>query len=175
MIYPSGDKIEEKVDSKYSLVIAVAQRAKQLKEGARKLIETRTTNPITIALEEIAAGRIRVTTPTVEETAIRLKNETDARRGPAKPVDILRVDGIDDLNLDVALNPEEAEALAEILPVDHDEILEEYPLIPADSDAETDDETDIDGLPIEEESDDEDSDDDEPVDMIESEEESDEA
>lgn len=173
MIYPSGDKIEEKVDSKYSLVIAVSQRAKQLKEGARKLIETRSTNPITIALEEIAAGRIRVTTPTVEETAIRLKNETDARRGPAKPVDILRVDGIDDLNLDVALNPEEAEALAEIVPVDPSEIFEEYPLIPAD----TDDESDIEGLPIDEEEDDdeeEESDENEAVDMIESENDSDE-
>lgn len=171
MIYPSGDKIEERVDSKYSLVIAVAQRAKQLKEGARKLIETRSTNPITIALEEIAAGRIRVTTPTVAETAIRLKNETDARRGPAKPVDILRVDGIDDLNLDVALNLEDAEALAEIAPSDPDEIFEEYPLIPSD----TDDEADIEGLPVDEDEDEEESDENDAVDMIDSEDESEDA
>lgn len=170
MIYPSGDKIEARVDSKYSLVIAVAQRAKQLKEGARKLVETKSTNPITIALEEIAAGRIRVTTPTVAETAIRLKNETDARRGPAKPIDILRVDGIDDLSLDVALNPEEAEALAEIDPSDPSEIFEEYPLIAAD----TDDESDIEGLPVDEEAEEDESDENDAVDMIESEDEQDE-
>jgi DNA-directed RNA polymerase subunit omega len=58
MIYPSADKIEEQVDSKYALVILAAKRAKQLKEGSRHLIRTDSTNPLTIALEEIADGAI---------------------------------------------------------------------------------------------------------------------
>ena len=58
MIYPSADTIEDRVKSRYSLVVLSAKRAKQLKEGAPVLIDTDSTNPLTIALEEIAAGKV---------------------------------------------------------------------------------------------------------------------
>ena len=58
MIYPSADTIEDKVKSRYSLVVLAAKRAKQIKEGAPVLIDTGSTNPLTIALEEIAAGMV---------------------------------------------------------------------------------------------------------------------
>lgn len=58
MIYPSAD-ILEKWGSKYSLVVLAARRAKQIKSGAPPLIETRSRNPLTIALEEIAAGKVQ--------------------------------------------------------------------------------------------------------------------
>ena len=58
MIYPSADTIEDKVKSRYSLVILAAKRAKQIKEGAPVLIDTGSTNPLTIAMEEIAAGMV---------------------------------------------------------------------------------------------------------------------
>ncbi len=58
MIYPSADTIEDKVKSRYSLVVLAAKRAKQIKEGAPILIDTLSTNPLTIALEEIAAGMV---------------------------------------------------------------------------------------------------------------------
>jgi len=58
LIYPSADTIEDKVKSRYSLVVLSAKRAKQIKEGAPVLIETTSTNPLTIALEEIAAGKV---------------------------------------------------------------------------------------------------------------------
>ena len=58
MIYPSADTIEDKVGSRYSLVVLAAKRAKQIKEGAPVLIDTASTNPLTIALEEIAAGKV---------------------------------------------------------------------------------------------------------------------
>ena len=57
MIYPSADKLEL-WGSKYSLVVLAARRAKQIKSGAPPLIETSSRNPLTIALEEIAAGVI---------------------------------------------------------------------------------------------------------------------
>jgi DNA-directed RNA polymerase subunit omega len=59
MIYPSADKIDKEIGSKYALVVLAAKRAKQIKEGARPLIDTRSTNPITVALEEIATGKIK--------------------------------------------------------------------------------------------------------------------
>jgi DNA-directed RNA polymerase subunit omega len=61
MIYPSADEIDKQVESKYALVIMAAKRAKQLKEGHRTLIATESTNPLTVALEEIAAGAVRHT------------------------------------------------------------------------------------------------------------------
>lgn len=64
MIYPSGDKLEELVESRYSLVVLAAKRAKQLRDGAPKLIETTSTNPLTVALEEIAAGKVKARMPT---------------------------------------------------------------------------------------------------------------
>jgi DNA-directed RNA polymerase subunit omega len=60
LIYPSADIIEERVGSRYSLVVLAAKRAKQIKEGAPVLIETLSTNPLTVAMEEIAAGKVTV-------------------------------------------------------------------------------------------------------------------
>ena len=66
MIYPSADTIEEKAGSRYSLVVLAAKRAKQIKEGAPLLIETSSTNPLTVAMEEIAAGKVTVQHPAVD-------------------------------------------------------------------------------------------------------------
>lgn len=57
MIYPSADKLEE-WGNKYALVTLAAKRAKQLKSGAPPLINTDSRNPLTIALMEIAEGKI---------------------------------------------------------------------------------------------------------------------
>ena len=56
-IYPSPDKLDS-MESKYALVIIAAKRARQLKDGARRLTDSRATNVITAALEEIAEGAI---------------------------------------------------------------------------------------------------------------------
>lgn len=59
MIYPSPDKIDDAIDSKYKLVILASKRSKQIKEGARAFVTPPdSANPITIALEEIAAKKI---------------------------------------------------------------------------------------------------------------------
>ena len=71
MIYPSADRLEERVESRYTLVMLAAKRAKQLREGAPKLIETTSTNPLTIALEEIAAGKITYRVPSHDEIPAR--------------------------------------------------------------------------------------------------------
>lgn len=58
MIYPEGDILKERVRNRYSLVVLASKRAKQIKEGAPVLIDTSSTNHLTIALEEIAAGKV---------------------------------------------------------------------------------------------------------------------
>ncbi len=57
MIYPSPDKLDRSA-SKYALVIVAAKRARQLKDGARKLVESASANPLTVALEELAEGAV---------------------------------------------------------------------------------------------------------------------
>ena len=57
MIYPSIDELTDKVDSKYTLVIATARRARMLNNGDPKLVET-ITERCFHCFEEIAAGKI---------------------------------------------------------------------------------------------------------------------
>jgi DNA-directed RNA polymerase subunit omega len=64
VIRPPLEELLEQVDSKYALVLAAAKRARQLKEGGLPLVDVDSTNPVTIALEEIATGRIRIEAPT---------------------------------------------------------------------------------------------------------------
>ena len=46
------------LDDKYLLATMVAKRAKELREGAKPLVETKYRLPIIIALEEIKAGKV---------------------------------------------------------------------------------------------------------------------
>ena len=56
-IYPSPDKLDAH-ESKFALVILAAKRARQVKDGARRLTDSKSPNPLTVGLEEIAAGAI---------------------------------------------------------------------------------------------------------------------
>lgn len=58
MIYPSIDTLINKVDSKYTLVIAAAKRARMLNEGARRMVDSHSMKDVSIALEEISLGKI---------------------------------------------------------------------------------------------------------------------
>lgn len=55
---PSIDELMEKVDSKYTMVVAAAKRARQLNEGVPPTVTPRATKAVTIALEELAAGTL---------------------------------------------------------------------------------------------------------------------
>ncbi len=63
MIKPPLEALLDRVDNKYALVIVAAKRARQLKEGALPMVDVETANPVTIALEEISAGKIRYEAP----------------------------------------------------------------------------------------------------------------
>jgi DNA-directed RNA polymerase subunit omega len=54
MLYPSIDELMKKVDSKYSLVVAAAKRARMLRDGANSQLESpKSHKPVGVALEEI--------------------------------------------------------------------------------------------------------------------------
>lgn len=63
MIKPPLEELLEHVESKYSLVIIAAKRARQLKDGVLPLVDVDSANPVSIALEEIATGRVRADAP----------------------------------------------------------------------------------------------------------------
>ena len=54
------EKLSDMVGSRYSLAVAAAKRARQLKEGAVPLVKCGSNHPLTIALHEIAAGKVVV-------------------------------------------------------------------------------------------------------------------
>jgi len=74
MIQPRIDRLFGNVDSRYALVIVAAKRARQINnyhhqlgectfEELPPLVESRSKNYLTLALEEIAEGKIKYTYP----------------------------------------------------------------------------------------------------------------
>lgn len=62
MLYPSIDEMMNKVDSKYSLVIASSRRARELREGGKLDIKSpKSHKHVGMALEEIYEDRLIVT------------------------------------------------------------------------------------------------------------------
>lgn len=71
MIYPTLKHLLEQVDSKYTLVVAVSKRARQIVDGQPKLTKAASNKPVTVAVNEIAEGKIsyvRNYTKDIEQT-----------------------------------------------------------------------------------------------------------
>jgi len=58
MIYPPIGQLMKKADSRYTLVIETAKRARQLAEGADIMIDAESNKFVAIAANEIAQGRV---------------------------------------------------------------------------------------------------------------------
>ena len=58
MIEPPIGELLEKVDCRYTLAVEAAKRARELIDKEPPLIDTRETNPLVIAIEEINRGLI---------------------------------------------------------------------------------------------------------------------
>lgn len=60
---PPLEELLDRVDNKYALVIIASKRARQLKEGSLPMVDIDSANPVSVALEEIATGRVRFEEP----------------------------------------------------------------------------------------------------------------
>ncbi len=58
MLQPPLEAFSDKTMSRYSLVVATAKRARQIVNGAKVLIDTKSNKPVTVAMEEILAGKV---------------------------------------------------------------------------------------------------------------------
>ena len=56
IVEPTIVELNEKVDSRYTLVVEASKRARQLTEGAAPLIDPKDMKPLKIAVEEINRG-----------------------------------------------------------------------------------------------------------------------
>lgn len=61
-----NDKIKENTlssESRYTLVMVAARRARQLVEGSTPRVDSKANKPVTIALDEIAEGKVEFENP----------------------------------------------------------------------------------------------------------------
>jgi DNA-directed RNA polymerase subunit omega len=60
MIDPSIDELLEKVDCRYTLVVQVSKRARQLIDGATPLVDTGEDylRPVSVATKEVYEGKV---------------------------------------------------------------------------------------------------------------------
>ncbi|MBQ3574280.1 MAG: DNA-directed RNA polymerase subunit omega [Clostridia bacterium] len=58
MTEPPIGELLEKVDCRYTLAVEASKRARELIGGSLPLIDTKDSNPLTIAIEEINRGLI---------------------------------------------------------------------------------------------------------------------
>ena len=58
MINPPLDILLTKVDCKYTLAVFAAKRAREILHGDKPLVDSKSNKPVTLALEEIAQGKI---------------------------------------------------------------------------------------------------------------------
>ena len=58
MLYPAMNVLTSYVPNRYMLVNVVARRARQIAEAAEEVGETLNEKPVTIAINEVAAGKL---------------------------------------------------------------------------------------------------------------------
>jgi len=59
MINPPINSLLDKADSRYTLVVMAAKRARQITEGAKKLTDCPSDKPVTVAVSEINENKIQ--------------------------------------------------------------------------------------------------------------------
>ena len=60
MLDITAEKCLAKIPNNYMLTVILAKRVRELRRGARPLIETKLKNPWEIAMQEIAQGKVEV-------------------------------------------------------------------------------------------------------------------
>jgi DNA-directed RNA polymerase subunit omega len=84
MLYPSMAELLEKVDSRYMLVNVIAKRAREISAEAEETQDYLEEKSVSIAIKEIAEGKIEVVKHDGEEESVEAEAETPAEEEPAE-------------------------------------------------------------------------------------------
>ena len=60
MVEPNVTDLLKKVDNRFELVIATSKRARQIASGSKVLTKVHEESPVTLAVNEIAEGKVTV-------------------------------------------------------------------------------------------------------------------
>lgn len=60
MVKPTVSDLLKNVDNRFELVVATAKRARQLSKGDKALVDNEEASTVTLAADEIAAGKVMV-------------------------------------------------------------------------------------------------------------------
>ncbi len=60
MVKPAVADLLKKSKNRFELVIATSKRARKIASGAEALVKTNEESPVTIAAEEIAEGKVKI-------------------------------------------------------------------------------------------------------------------
>ncbi|MFA5524836.1 MAG: DNA-directed RNA polymerase subunit omega [Tissierellales bacterium] len=63
MLYPSINDLLKNVDSRYTLVLLVSKRARQIVEGSESLVEPLSNKPVSVAVQEVSEHKVTYTRP----------------------------------------------------------------------------------------------------------------
>lgn len=66
MLNPTLNHLLQDGESKYTLVMVVSKRARQIVDGSKSLVETNSLKPVTIALEELLEGKLEYKNPSAD-------------------------------------------------------------------------------------------------------------
>lgn len=127
-IFPDPDKLNHMEYGKFVLTNLAARRAKQIRDGAPPLVRIESNHPLSIALAEIAAGKIKPVLGSLEQAGTEIDEyaaldttiDTEGLLLPGMEDDDLAVLGLDDdLDLDIegdeeALLDEDPDAVSSI-------------------------------------------------------------
>lgn len=117
MLYPSINEIKHKADSRYTLVILAAKRARDLVDGKPPLVQCSVNRPVSIAAREINEDMITVRYPEDKPEAPEEDIPEELAEGVAEEVEEAKTeaeevltDVEENIAEEVAADTEEAEA-----------------------------------------------------------------
>ena len=58
ILYPGIGELMKNIDSRYTLVVETAKRARQLTNGAEQVVVKKSNKAVSVAVDEIAAGKV---------------------------------------------------------------------------------------------------------------------
>ncbi|HBQ63896.1 MAG TPA: DNA-directed RNA polymerase subunit omega [Clostridiales bacterium] len=83
MVKPSVEELMKSMDSRYTLVVTVAKRARQIVDGAGIQIRTASAKPVSIAIQEVALRKVGFTRKRPQPSPAILEEENPEQKQEA--------------------------------------------------------------------------------------------